>query len=412
MLRKFIEKNIKDTYNYYPGKYWVLVGSTFVDRLGGTMLYPFFTLYVTRKFNVGMTEAGVLLAVLALSGMVGGFIGGALSDRFGRKGILLTGLVFSGLSSLAMGVCPSLSLFFLLAVVAGLLGDLGGPARMVMVADLLPEEKRASGYGMMRVAGNLAWVAGPSIGGLLAIKSYFNIFLADAVTSLITAVIVFIKLPETLSKSGDDNKHESVFKTVKGYGRVFSDRFYMAYILVSILMLVVYQQLYSSFAVYLRDVHGYSPRFYGLLMSLNAFIVVILQFRVSRWVENKKPMIMMALGTLTFLIGYTLFGFIHGYVLFALVAVLITFGEMIVIPVSQALVARLSPGDMRGRYMGIFNLSWTLPSMIGPYLAGVIMDNFNPNLLWYLSGFISVVAMIGFLFLSSKGQDRIGGGNR
>ncbi len=407
MVKK-LKQRITETYNLYPGNFWVLSGSTFIDRLGGTMLYPFFTLYVTKRFNVGMTEAGLLLAVFAMAGMAGGFIGGALCDRFGRKVILITGLVTSGLSSIAMGLCPTLELFFVLAVVSGLLGDIAGPARMVMVADLLPEEKRASGYGTMRVAGNLAWIVGPSIGGLLSLKSYFFIFLADAVTSIITAVIVYIKIPETKPETDEqDRQHENLLKTIKGYSKVFSDQFYMAYILISVLMLLVYQQLYSSFSVYLRDVHSISARHYGLLMSINALFVVIFQFRVSAWLEKKNPMKMMALGTACFLVGYTLFGFIHGYAFFVAAVLLITFGEMVIIPVGQTVVAKLSPEHMRGRYMGIYNLSWSIPSMLGPYLAGLIMDNYNPNLLWYISGFVSAAALAGFLLLSNKGQDRI-----
>jgi MFS family permease len=403
---QFVRNRVKKIYVTFPGSYWVLIASTFVDRLGGTMMYPFFTLYVTKKFNVGMTEAGLLLGVFAIAEMLGGVLGGALCDKFGRKIILLFGLIASGLSSIAMGLAGELYQFYIFAAVAGFLGHIGGPARMVMVADLLPEEKQPSGYGMMRVAGNLAWVVGPSIGGLLALRSYFYIFLADAVTSIITAVIVIIKLPETRPEQSEAAKSETFIQTLRGYFRVLGDKIYVAFLFVSILMLLVYQQLYASFPVYLRDVHSISARHYGIIMSINALAVVIFQFRITKWISKKEPMKMMALGTLCFLIAYTSFGFIQSFVFFIVMVLLITFGEMLIIPVSQALVAKLSPPDMRGRYMGVFELSWSLPAMAGPYLAGLIMDNYNPNLLWYISGFVSAVALIGFLLLSRNMRER------
>ena len=404
---RFIRNRIKKVYITFPGSYWVLIASTFVDRLGGTMMYPFFTLYVTKQFNVGMTEAGLLLGVFAIAEMLGGVLGGALSDKFGRKIILLFGLVASGLSSIAMGLAGELYQFYIFAAVAGFLGHIGGPARMVMVADLLPEKKQASGYGLMRVAGNLAWVVGPSVGGLLALRSYFYIFLADAVSSIITAVIVLIKLPETRPEQSEAAKSESFIQTLRGYFRVLKDKIYIAYILISIIMLFVYQQLYGAFPVYLRDVHGISERHYGIIMSINALAVVIFQFRITKWISKKDQMKMMALGTLCFLVGYTAFGFIQVFPIFIAMVLLITFGEMIIVPVGQALVARLSPVEMRGRYMGVFELSWSIPAVVGPYLAGLVMDNYNPNLLWYISGFISAAALIGFLLLAGKSKRRL-----
>ncbi len=188
---------LKSTYHEYPSRFWILVGASFVDGVGRTILNPFFALYVTHQFGVGMTEAGLLFSIFSVSGFAGSMLGGALTDRFGRKGIVLFGLIFSALSSLTMGFVGRLTTFYVLAVVVGLLSDVAGPAHAAMVADLLPEHQRAEGFGILRVVGNLAWIVGPTIGGLLASRSFLLLFSLDAVCSLITAAIVFRKLPET-----------------------------------------------------------------------------------------------------------------------------------------------------------------------------------------------------------------------
>jgi len=102
-----------------------------------------------------MTQAGVLIGVFSFSGLLGNLLRGVLADRFGRKVIVLFGLVFSALSSVTMGLVDNLNVFYILAVVVGLLSDVAGPAWQVMVADILPEEKRAEGFSVMRMAGNL-----------------------------------------------------------------------------------------------------------------------------------------------------------------------------------------------------------------------------------------------------------------
>ena len=390
---------VKETYQEFPLTFWVLVITTFIDKIGGTLIFPFFALYVTQKFDVGMTQAGVLLAIFSVSGFLGNMIGGALTDKFGRRGMVLFGLVFSALSSLSMGIVDELSVFYLLAVVVGLLSNIAGPARQAMVADILPEEKQAEGYGILGVAGNLAWIMGPMIGGFLAATSYLLLFILDAITSLITAVIGYKLVPETKPEAPEEQRQETIFETLAGYRVVMGDKIYMAYLITSMLMLIVYQQMYNTLSVFLRDVHGVSTQGYGFILSLDAGIVVLFQFWVTRRIKRYAPMLMMAVGTAFYLVGFTMYGFVSTYILFVTAILLITIGEMIIMPVGQALVAHFAPEDMRGRYMAFFALSWTIPAAVGPWAAGLIMDNYDPNWVWYAAGIISAVAIVGFCAL-------------
>jgi MFS family permease len=399
-------KRIRATYHEYPLKFWVLVGASFIDGVGRTLINPFFALYLTQKFHVGMTQAGALFAIFSVSGLFGNMLGGGLTDRFGRKGMVLFGLVFSALSSISMGLVNRLSVFYGLAVFVGFLSDIAGPAHGAMVADMLPERQRAEGFGVLRVAGNLSWIVGPTIGGLLATRSFLSLFILDAVCSLITATIVLRLIPETRPEAHDTAARESMGQTFRGYGRVLTDGGYVGFLMIAAIMNLVYLQLYSTFSVFLRDVHGISPREYGFLLSMNAVLVVVMQFWVTRRVNRYPPMVMMALGSVLYMIGFGLYGFVSAYALFAAAMIIITVGEMIVIPTSQALVARFAPADMRGRYMAIFSMCWTIPSAIGPWAAGLIMDNVNPNWVWYLAGMFSLVAVIGFLALHVRTRTR------
>ena len=119
---------IRQIYAEFPQKFWVVVGVSFIDRIGGTLLFPFFSLYITQKFNVGMTQAGLILGLFAIFGLFGGMIGGALTDKFGRRKLILFGLVFSALSTLALGLVNEFNMLIPLAVMIGLLSDVAGPA--------------------------------------------------------------------------------------------------------------------------------------------------------------------------------------------------------------------------------------------------------------------------------------------
>jgi MFS family permease len=391
---------IRKIYREYPRAFWIYNIIIFIDRLGGFMLYPFFALYLTQKFNIGMTTVGIVFAVFSVSGFVGSALGGALTDRMGRKGVIIFSLILSSLSALGMGFSPTLAIFVTVCVMVGTLANIGGPAHEAVVADLLPPEKRAQGYGIIRVIFNLAVIAAPALAGLLIARSYLLLFIVDAVISLISAGVVLFVLPETKPQAHTQSKPETMKQTFAGYGRVFRDVPFVAFIGVTIMMTLVYMNMNSTLGVFLRDRHGLSEVGYGSLISINAIIVVVLQFWFSRRLEKYKPLLMMAAGSLLYAIGFAMYGFVSTYTYFVTAMVIITVGEMIVSPFQQALVASFAPEQMRGRYMAVSGLSWGISFAIGPYFAGLILDNAHPNLLWAICGVVGVLASIGFTMLN------------
>ena len=397
---------IKTLYREYPANFWVLIGSAFIDRLGGALIFPFLALYITFKFSVGMTEVGKIFAIFAFASLIGNLVGGALTDKFGRKVMILFGLVMSASSSLLMGFVTELRWFYVLAFLVGLLADAGGPAQQAMLADMLPEKKRSEGFGMLRVVANLAVTIGPAVGGLLAGYSYIYLFVIDAISSLVTAVIVYLRLPETLPAPAEDQPEPSLLKGLSGYGLVLKDRLYMAFIFVSALSILVYMQMNTTLSVFLRDIHQVPPQGYGYILSLNAAIVVVFQFWISRRTASRQPMLMMAVGTLFYALGFALYGFVASFSLFLVAIVIITIGEMIVSPVGQALAASFAPEDMRGRYLAVFGFAWLIPAATGPLGAGLIMDNFDPRWVWYLGGMLCLISAIGYLALHGIGRGR------
>ena len=393
-------ENARKTYNEYPRAFWVYNAIVFIDRLGGFMLYPFFALYLTEKYDIGMSTVGILFAIFSVTGMAGSAIGGALADRMGRKTVIIASLLLSSLSAIGMGFAPTLAIFVGVVVVVGTLGSIGGPAHEAVVADLLPPEKRAEGYGIIRVIFNTAVIIAPPIAGLLITRSYLTLFIVDAVISIIATGIVLFALPETKPAAHPDAKPETMKQTFAGYGRVFKDAPFLAFVGVSVMMTLVYMNMNSTLGVFLRDFRGAPEIQYGWLLSINATIVVLFQFWTTRKLEKFQPLHMMAVGAFLYAIGFALYGFVSGFVLFLAAMIIITIGEMVVTPFQQSLVASFAPENMRGRYMAVSGLTWSIAFTVGPYFAGLILDSANPNTLWYVSGFIGILATIGFTVLN------------
>jgi MFS family permease len=386
-------------YREYPRDFWAMIVVNFVDRLGGSLLFPFFALYITRKFDVGMTEVGGLFAIFYISSFIGAFPGGALTDRFGRKGIIIFSLIATSFSTLFMGFVDEFQLFLIVAFISGIFTDVGGPAYEAVFMDMLPEEKRGSGFGIRRVAFNLAIVVGPVIGGFIAARSYLALFIIDAIVSAIVALMVFLLIPETKPAAPEGKEQESTVQTFRGYLQVLRDGKFMAFTFVCLLTWLVYMNMNTTLGVFLRDQHGIPESGYGWLISINAAMVVLLQFPITRRIEKSPPMLMMALGAFFIAIGLLLYGFVGRFWLFAVAIAILTIGEMVTIPIANAVVASFSPEEMRGRYNFVYGNSWGISFAIGPYLAGLVMDHYDPNLLWYACGIIGMVAVLGFLAL-------------
>ena len=399
-------KKIKKGYKEYPKPFKVLVFATFIDRLGGFLLFPFFAVYIIGRFGVGMTQVGFLFSMFAAGSIIGSTLGGALADKYGRRSMVLLGLISSGIGSILMGIVDDLYLFFIIAAILGVLGDLGGPARQAMVVDLLPKDKQTEGFGLLRVAVNVSATIGPIFGGFLASQSYMLLFIADAMSSLITALIVFIVIPETKPEKQEDKPEESVISTLIGYKVVFKDSLYIIFLAVSAITVLVYMQMNSTLSVFLLTEHGFPPEGFGLLLSMNALMVVLFQFWITKRISKYAPMKMMAFGTLFYMIGFGMYGFISETYLFFVAMAILTVGEMVVIPVSQAAVAHFAPEDKRGRYMAVYGYHWSIPTLFGVIIAGLIMDYFKPILVWYLAGILCLMAVIGFWLLHIVAKDR------
>jgi MFS family permease len=135
------------------------------------------------------------------------------------------------------------------------------------------------------------------------------------------------------------------------------------------------------------------------MLTASAIVVILFQFTVTRLVKKKPPFLMMAFGTIFYMIGFSMFGYVSAYWLFVTAVVVITIGEMIIMPVTSALAANFAPADMRGRYMAVFGLTWAIPATVAPTAAGIILDNYDPNLLWYIGGALCLVSTVSFYIL-------------
>lgn len=403
-----LARNIESARWEYPYTIWTMTGGTFINSFGGSMVFPIFALYFTGKFGLSLAEAGLLSTFFILGGFVGQPLGGFLTDRIGRKGVMVFALIAEATFSMGMALAPNVQLLIVDVILFGLTVPMFNPASAATVADLVPPERRAASYGLLRVAANAGVALGPTVAaillaiqrrpdGTLPVNAYLPLFVGDALTSLIFAWIIARRVRESKPEVAPQPADAAQPQTGgSGYGLIFRDTTFMIFVGLYALIGVVYSQMNTTFGVYMNRMFGIPQEHYGLMLASNAAMVVLFQFSIARWVDQHERSRMLALGSALYAAGFGLIGFVDTSLLFETAIIILTIGEMVIVPASQTLAADLAPIDMRGRYQAIYGLTAGLGFGVGPVLAGALFDAGLGRWIWIGSLIIGMAVAAGY----------------
>ncbi len=397
--------NLKKIYHDFPKGFWTVMFGLFIDNIGSSLLFPFLTLYVTQRFGVSLIDIGWIHVVSTMVNMVGTSVGGALADKFGRKTIGLIGLFGSALITIPLGLTGSWGIFIIFNLLTSFMGHFASPAFQALIADLLPSEKRSQGYSAMYVIGNLAAAIGPMLGGLLATHSFILLFIVDCILSVGTGIFLIFRMPETQPQEAERVQKQNLRETFAGYGKVMHDRVFVTLVVLIVMTMLVYMNYNTTLSVYLNRLYGISAKQFGYLLTLNAGMIVLFQFTVTRLTAKFKRSVMMFIGTMLYAAGFSMVGLGNTYTHFLIAFAIVTVGELISSPLYQSMAAEFAPIDMRGRYMAFLNISYSFAAAAGPLAAGYVMETSHPQWVWYGGGMLCVIAAFGFLKTREKPQE-------
>jgi MFS family permease len=390
---------VRQLIDEYPRQLWLLFGGMLISATGGGMVWPFLTIYIRQHLGIPLTTVALLLTLNSVAGVLATSLAGPLVDRLGRKGVMFVSLAASCLVYLTMTQADSFAQWAVLII---LLGASGPPFRVgsnAMVADLVEPESRANAYALLRVGNNLGIAVGPMIGGFIAAVSYSWAFLIAAIAYAIFALLLLLTVRETLPQAGSASAEVS---GDVGYGLLLRDRRFLAFCLISALAVVPASIIMVLLPVYAKEQYGVIESQYGFIMAANAAMVVFFQYPVTQITKRYPHIPVLAVGTLLYGLGVGSVALGRGFVAFLISMVVATLGELIMVPTGTALAANLSPLDMRGRYMGVYGLTWSLAFGIGPVIGGLLNDNLAPVAIWYGALVVGLLATAGFVLLNQQ----------
>ncbi|SER12883.1 Predicted arabinose efflux permease, MFS family [Streptomyces sp. yr375] len=372
-----------------PGSFWVLWCGSLVNRLGA-MVNPFLSLYLTEVRGVSIGATGLVLTVVGVGSVISQPLGGAITDRFGRRVALTGGMLANGAVLLTLGHAQTLPAITAAGFALGVTIDLYRPAAQALVADTVPGADRTRAFGLLLWSVNLGFSAAMIMGGYLATHDFQLLFWVDAAACAVFGLLVWLAVPEP---PRPDREHAGgTFRTV------LRDRVMLAFAGVVVVYGIVFQQALVTLPLAMRE-GGLSGGAYGVVMSVNGIVVIAVQPLIGHRLAAFDKSRILACGFTIAAVGNAAVTLASGTVGYALAVAVWSVGEVLVFAVTAALVADLAPAHLRGRYNGLLGMAWGTGFLIAP-LVGTRLLVAGAPALWLTCAVLCLAAAAAQLALA------------
>ncbi|MFJ2159100.1 MDR family MFS transporter [Streptomyces sp. NPDC087856] len=387
-----LRRAARETVSGLPREFWWLWTSTLVNRLGA-FVSTFMALYLTLDRGYSATYAGLVASLYGLGGVASSIGAGVLTDRIGRRPTLLIAQSATAASVALLGFVHDPASIAAVACLVGAASNASRPAVQAMMADIVRPEDRVRAFSLNYWAINLGFAISSMAAGFIAEISYRAGFLLEAGMTAVCAVVVFLRLPEsrpTVAAGTGKGAADAV-----RLGTVLRDGRFMSVVGLSFLVAVVFQQGSVGLPVAMGEA-GFTPADYGTAIAINGFLIVVLQIPVTRLIEHRDAKRLLVVSSILAGYGFGLTAFAGSVGVFALTVCVWTLGEMINAPTQTGLVVRLSPVQGRGRYQGMYTLSWAVAALVAPLMSGAVIDHLGAAWLWAMCAAVGTVAAVGY----------------
>ncbi|QNF33916.1 MFS transporter [Adhaeribacter swui] len=378
---------------------WMLALVMLINRTGA-MVLPFLSIYLTEVLHFTVQQVGFTLSLFGLGSMCGSFLGGWLTDKLGHFRVQVMSLLGSGvcfflLLPLKTFVAFAPGMFFL-----SLIAECLRPANAASVSFYTSGANITRAFSLNRMAVNLGFSIGPVLGGLLATFSYQWLFLADGFSSLAAGLFFYFYFRH---RQGHAPTTKTTTDTAPIRNSPYRDQKYVLYAVLSGCFGIIFFQFFSNLPLYYRQVYELPRTNIGLLFALNGFVVFSLEMILVYLLGPRfKLAHLISIGTLLVGFSFIILNWFQGVWMLYLSMFLLSVAEILAMPFMATVPVQRSDTSNRGAYMGLFNLSYSVAFVVGPYLGSSIITHFGFPVLWGFTATLATITSLGFWMLVPK----------
>lgn len=359
------------------------------------MVLFFMSLYLTKVLGYDTDTAGIILMIFGAGSFVGSYLGGWLSDKIGPEKVQFFSLLFSGFGFIYLGTIDNIYLLGVTFFIVSIISESFRPANISMIAEVCPPALRTRGFSLNRLAINLGVSIGPAVGGVLALYSYYYLFLVDGITCIAASVMFwFLFLRKQTKKFKTENVEVTEVKSP------LKDGIFILFLSLLFLLGVMFNQVFNTWPLYLKDVYLLSEDKIGFLLGANALMCVIIEMPVIHRFGDRKQLRVMLFGSLMLTLGFVILPLGSGFYFVLFTVFIWTIGEILVFPLSSNFVSNRADDRSRGKYFGFYAITFSTAFMLGPLFGTSVIKYLGYEYLWYIIGLFGIYEIAGFLLLS------------
>lgn len=390
--------------NAYTGlsrRMWLLAVVMLINR-SGTMVLPFMTLYCK---HIGYTtrQAGYVVAMYGLGSVVGAFLGGKISDRFGFYYTQFFSLFFGGILFITLGQMNSFTSICVCTFFLSMVNESFRPANATAVAHYSGPQNRTQSFSLVRLAINVGWGVGAALGGFLASINYHLLFWVDGFTNITAAFLLVWLLPKVSLAQQQNLFRANTAKTKMA--PALADKTFMRFIGLQVLFALCFFQLFTTIPLYFKEGLHINEFWIGVVMAMNGILIAILEMVIVFKLEGKLPYLrLMMLGTIMMAVSFFLLNIplANGFIIAVMAMLIVTFAEMIAMPfMNSYYISRSSEGN-RGEYAAWYTMAWSTAQVIGSAAGTQVAYATGFHNLWWIIGGICILTAIGYQKLEMK----------
>lgn len=384
-----------DSYRGLKPEIWYLALITFINR-AGTMVVPFLSLYLTKERGFSLHDVGTIMSAFGLGSVVGSWIGGKLTTKWGFYPVLLWSLIASSLGFVLLQYMDTFYTICLGVFVLVTISDAFRPAVYVAINSYSRVENRTRSLSLVRLAINLGFSFGPAIGGLIiAGLGYGGLFWVDGVTCFLAAIILLKLLDQ---RASHEQKEETKTKVNLS---PYRDYPYLLFMFIIFLIGVTFLQYFSTIPLYYSDVYGLTEMQIGLLMALNGGLIFLLEMPLIKKLENPSYSVYNILiwSVVLFALSFLILNLFAGVGVLILGMILMSVAEMLNFPFINALSLKRAERGKMGEYMALFSIAFAFAHIVGHKSGMELISAFGYQTTWYIMTAVLVVALVLFVWL-------------
>lgn len=378
---------------------WWLSIVIFINR-AGTMVPLFLSLYLTQKKGFTLTQAGVIAAYFGAGSIIGAFVGGKLADKIGHLKVQFTALALGGVMFIALAYLNSYYTLCAMTFALGIVSDAFRPANFVAIAKYSTPETLTRSYTLNRLAVNLGWSAGASIGGFLASINYKLIFWVDGIANIIAAFVLWFLLyrnDKKLTKKKQDSTDILQEEIKENFPALspYKDKVYLKFIVICTLYTICFILMFRIIPNYFKDDLHLNERTIGAILALNGIIIALFEMLIVSKVEGKKSNVtFIRIGCYIMIGGFAcLFSPYWGFAFGILCMLFFTVSEIATLPFMNAFMMSRTSKNNKGQYASLYTASWSVALIVAPWLGGIIVDTFGYKTLWIIAIAVTIICI-------------------